>query len=79
MYQLYTNLALCYLLIRINVFLTDCSESQSYPPPDYTQELNTSNDTVLSELDRQWYEKIFTSIIVPFSSLIIKEEIGQGS
>ena len=36
------------------------------------------NDISLSEADRKSYEKTFSSIIVPYTSLAIKEEIGQG-
>ena len=32
----------------------------------------------LSEADRQSYEKVFSSILVPYASLTVGEEIGQG-
>ena len=33
----------------------------------------------LSETERTSYEKIFSSILVPFASLAVGEEIGQGT
>ena len=32
----------------------------------------------LSEADRTSYEKVFSSILVPFASLTVGEDIGQG-
>ena len=39
----------------------------------------TADDKVtLSETERTSYEKNFSSILVPFASLAVKEDIGQG-
>ena len=36
------------------------------------------NEGTLSEADRQSYEKVFFSILVPYASLKVGEDIGQG-
>ncbi len=33
----------------------------------------------LSDADRSSYEKVFSSILVPYTALTIGEEIGQGA
>ncbi len=38
-----------------------------------------TNDFQLSDADSRSYEKVFSSILVPYTSLTIGEEIGQGA
>ena len=37
-----------------------------------------SNEVTLSEADRKSYERIFSSVLVPYASLTMEEAIGQG-
>ncbi len=41
--------------------------------------LTFTNDFQLSDTDRRSYEKVFSSILVPYTALTIGEEIGQGA
>ena len=44
------------------------------------KDVDTSDDAfTLSEADRTSYEKVFSSILVPFASLTVGEDIGQGT
>ncbi len=38
-----------------------------------------TDDFQLSDADRKSYEKVFSSILVPYTALTIGEEIGQGA
>ncbi len=40
--------------------------------------LSGTDDIRLSDADRSSYEKIFSSILVPYTALTVGEEIGQG-
>ena len=43
------------------------------------KDIGTSDDAfTLSEADRTSYENFFSSILVPFASLTVGEDIGQG-
>ncbi len=37
-----------------------------------------TDDIRLSDADRRSYEKVFSSILVPYTALTVGEEIGQG-
>ncbi len=38
-----------------------------------------TDDFQLSDAERRSYEKVFSSILVPYTALTIGEEIGQGA
>ncbi len=39
---------------------------------------NGTEDIRLSDADRSLYQKIFSSILVPYTALTVREEIGHG-
>lgn len=64
------NLSYLYALAYC-IFLIVANQSRS--------DVDIPEDKVtFSESERASYEKIFSSILVPFASLTVGEEIGQG-
>ena len=52
--------------------------SESCPTKMIANEDCFSSEVTLSNADRQSYERIFSSVLVPYESLTMKEVIGQG-
>ena len=55
----------------------DIGNSESCPTMTDNEDYYT-NDVTLSEADRKSYKRIFSSVLVPYASLTMKEVIGQG-
>ncbi len=65
----------------LSVTFAACTNLTGSPHHNEEMELfftGTDDDIRLSDADRSSYEKIFSSILVPHTALIVGEEIGQG-
>ena len=64
------------MFLYLNVFVFSVTACEPLTPP--VEQSAPSVNRKLSEQDRENYERVFSSVLIPYASIRVEQEIGEG-